>query len=127
MAVYKGYYRVQLIMLAGDWMWPLDWDYLPGVMDSGMTNEYVVHCTVHRFPRLACLDELELVFDEDDERLQCRAPRQQRDGGGGGGEGGYDSGDGDRYGGDAGDHGSGDDDGGDDDGRDGEDDDGGDG
>lgn len=54
---------------------PLDWDYLPAVMDSRMTHEYVVHCIVHRFPRLTRLDEPELVLDEDDERLRCRAPR----------------------------------------------------
>lgn len=95
----------------------VDWDHLPGVMDSGMTHEYAMHYTVHRFLRVTRPDELEPIFYEDDESLRCRAPRRQRDG-----EVRDESGDGDGYGGDAGDHGAGDDDGGD-----GGDDDGGDG
>ncbi|XP_059076673.1 uncharacterized protein LOC131050130 [Cryptomeria japonica] len=66
------------------------------------------------FPRLTCSDELEPIFDEDDERLRRRAPRRRRDG-----EGRDDSGDGDGYGGNVGDHGARDDEGGDDDGGDG--------
>ncbi|XP_057856771.2 uncharacterized protein LOC131066088 [Cryptomeria japonica] len=101
---------------------PLDWDFLSGVIDSGMTNEYVIYVTAHKFPRLTCPDETEHVLEDDDERLQCRAPRRSRDGGERGGGGRDDGGDGgdekDRYEGDAGDHGGGDNDGGDDDGGD---------
>ncbi|XP_059076399.1 L-type lectin-domain containing receptor kinase IX.1-like [Cryptomeria japonica] len=50
------------------------------------------------FPRLTRPDEPEPVFDEDDERPRCRAPRRQRDG-----RDRDDSRDGDGYGGDAGD------------------------
>lgn len=54
---------------------PLDWDYLLGMIDSGMTIEYTVYFTTHRFPRLTCPDELEPVLDEDNGRPRHRALR----------------------------------------------------
>lgn len=45
------------------------------MIDSEMTNEYVTYFTTHRFPRLTCPDEPELVLDEDDERIQRKAPK----------------------------------------------------
>lgn len=96
-------------------MGSLDWDYLPGMIDSKKIGKYTAYFTAHRFPRLTCPDEPELVLDEDDEKPRHRAPRRPRDGGrirGGDGYDGRDRGDDrDAYGGDAKDYGGGDGDG----------------